>query len=317
MLNNRLICYNRNILWKIGADMKKIILSTIILSTILAGSVYGAKYTINTSGSVKTNGKTVAPVIKNPYSVYSASQYVNSVAPRASYTNVIDIVMDYSGSMANCIEEAKRAMSSIVAQIPADTNLGFRVFGHDYNGTNPNTNATLAKVKKIVKQSNGKYKVQTKESPVGNRSGYCSATQLVAPVTKANSANLLRGMNSAQVGGATPLVYALDRAVEEDLKYFQGQKKIILITDGGENCGGNPCAYAQELAKAHPEIHIDVVLVQGRFSGLNCLANQTGGKVYNLDNLSEFSNVIQESINSPVQTEAPAQQYEFYNEDNE
>ena len=295
--------------------MRKVFLSTIILSTILAGSVYGAKYTINTSGSVKSNGKVVTPAVRNPYSIYSASQYVNSIAPKTSYTNVIDIVMDYSGSMANCIEEAKRAMSSIVAQIPSETNLGFRVFGHDSNGTNPNNSATLAKVKQIVKQSNGKYKVETKESPVGNKSGYCSATQLVSPVAKANSANLLNGMNSAQVGGATPLVYALDRAVEEDLKYFTGQKKIILITDGGENCGGNPCAFAQELAKTHPEIHIDVVLVQGRFSGLNCLATQTGGKVYNLDNLSEFSNVIQESINSPVQTQTQTQQYEFYDED--
>ena len=280
--------------------MKKIILSLTLISTFLATSVLAAKYTIN------------------PYSVYSTSQYVNSVAPKTTSVDVVDIVMDYSGSMANCIEEAKRAMASIVAQIPSDVNLGFRVFGHDFNGANPNTNATLAKVKQIVKSKNGKYKVQTKESPVGNKSGYCSATQLVAPITQANSANLLRGMNSAQVGGATPLVYALDRAVEDDFKYFQGrQKKIILITDGGENCGGNPCAYAQELAKTHPEVHIDVVLVQGRFSGLNCLAYQTGGKVYNLDNLSDFSNVIQESINAPVESSTPTQQYEFYNENDE
>ena len=298
--------------------MKKIILSTAILSLILAGSVYGAKYTINTSGSVKTNGKVVAPAIKNPYSVYSASQYVNSAISKSNASSVVDIVMDYSGSMANCIEEAKRAMSSIVAQIPENTNLGFRVFGHDFNGTNPNNSATLAKVKQIVKGKDGKYKVQTKENPVGNAKGYCSATQSVSPVVQANSSNLLRGMNSVSVGGATPLVYALDRAVEEDFRAFQGQsKKIILITDGGENCGGNPCAFAQELAKSHPEVHIDVVLVQGRFSGLNCLATQTGGKIYNLHNLSDFSNVIQESITTPSGTSNPVQQYEFYNEDDE
>ena len=226
-----------------GENMKKILLSTVLLSAALCGSVLGAKYTINSSGTVKSQGKVVAPAIKNPYSVYSASQYVNSVASKTSSIGVIDIVMDYSGSMANCIEEAKRAMASIVARIPEKTYLGFRVFGHDFNGTNPNTNATLAKVKKIVKQKDGKYKVQTKESPVGNKSGYCSATQVVAPITVANADSLLRGMNSARVGGATPLVYALDRAVEEDFRPFQGQnKKIILITDGGENCGGDHCA---------------------------------------------------------------------------
>ena len=298
--------------------MKKIILS-IFLSTVLASCAIAAKYTINTTGTVKTQGKVVSPsVIKNPYSVYTAGQYVNSNISQSSSVGIVDIVMDYSGSMANCIEEAKKAMSKIVSQIPSSTNLGFRVFGHDFNGSNPNNIATLAKVKQIVKSKNGKYKVQTSESPVGHKTGYCSATQAVAPITTANASALLRGMNSVSVGGATPLVYALDRAVEEDFKPFQGQqKKIILITDGGENCGGNACAYAKELAKYHPEVHIDVVLVQGMFSGLNCLAAQTGGKVYNLNNLSDFSNVIQESINSPVETSNPVQQYEFYNEDNE
>ena len=298
--------------------MKRIISISLILALSISTSVYAAKYTINTSGSVKSNGKIVSPAIKNPYSVYNASQYVNSVASKTASVNIIDIVMDYSGSMSNCIEAAKKAMASIVAQIPPETNLGFRVFGHDFNGTNPNNSATLAKVKKIIKQKNGKYTVQTKESPVGNKSGYCAATQVVSPIAKANSDSLLRGMNSANVGGATPLVYALDRAVEEDLSVFSNQpKKIILITDGGENCGGDPCAYARDLAKTHPEIHIDVVLVQGRFSSLNCLATQTGGKVYNLDNLSDFSNVIQESINSPVESSSPMQQYEFYSEDEE
>ena len=297
--------------------MKKIFLLTLLV--VLMGCAFGAKYTINTSGTVKTQGKVVSPsVIKNPYSVYSAGQYVNSNVSKTSSAGIVDIVMDYSGSMANCIEEAKRAMATIVSQIPSDTNLGFRVFGHDHNGSNPNNSVTLAKVKQIVKSKNGKYKVQTSASPVGNRSGYCSATQSVAAIAPANSANLLRGMNSVSVGGATPLVYALDRAVEEDFKPFSNtQKKIILITDGGENCGGDACAYAKELAKYHPEVHIDVVLVQGRFSGLNCVASQTGGRVYNLDNLSDFSNVIQESINTPAQSSNPMQQFEFYNDDEE
>lgn len=294
--------------------MKKII--SILFLLIISTATFAAKYTINTSGNVKNNGKIVTPVIKNPYSVYSASQYINSNISKKSSIDVVDIVMDYSGSMSNCIEAAKNAMKSIVAQISPDTNLGFRVFGHNYNGSNPNSALTLAKVKKIVKQKNSKYSVQTKASPVGNHSGYCASTQSVAPVVKANSDNILRGMNSIGVGGATPLVYALDRAVEEDFKMYSGRnKKIILITDGGENCGGDPCAYAKELSKAHPEIYIDVVLVQGRFSGLNCIANYTGGKIYNLDNLSEFSNVIQESINSSVTTPS-SQQYEFYGEEN-
>ena len=68
-----------------------------LLLFTICGTVLAAKYTINTSGSVKTNGKIVAPAIKNPYSVYNAGQYVNTVASRTSAIAAVDIVMDYSG----------------------------------------------------------------------------------------------------------------------------------------------------------------------------------------------------------------------------
>ena len=292
--------------------MKKVV--CILFLLILSGSVFGAKYTINTSGTVKTQNKTTVKT-QNPYTVYRSNNYVNSNIAKTSSIGIVDIVMDYSGSMSNCIIAAKKAMYDIVSQISPDVHLGFRVFGHNQNGSNPNTPATLAKVKQVIKQGGGKYKIQTKPNPVGNITGYCSATKVVSPIAKANATNLIMGMNSVTVGGATPLVYALDRAVQEDFRsYPNQQKKIILITDGGENCGGDACEYAKELSKEHPEVHIDVVLVEGNFSGLNCVANSTGGKVYNLYNLSDFSNVIQESINAPVEPASNSQQYEFYKE---
>jgi len=296
--------------------MKKFIILLLII-IIAAGSAFAAKYKVNTSGVVKNNGKVVSPTVNttNPYKVYNASNYVSSNTVNSTQVGTIELVMDYSGSMSNWITQAKQAMSQIIAQIPSTTKVGFRAFGHDSFGSNPNNNATLATVKKIVKQ-NGKYKVTTQTNTIiGSTSGFCAATAQVAPIMSANSNNILNGMNSISVGGATPLVYALDRAVNQDFAGLDRSyaKKIVLITDGGENCGGDPCAFAKNLMSQRKDVHIDVVLVSGWFSKLSCLADTTGGKLYKVNNLSNFSTVLTESMTTaPTQVPVQTQQYEYY-----
>ena len=301
--------------------MKKFIILVLIIAFTTTCTAFAAKYKVNTSGVVKNNGKVVSPIVNpvntiSPYNVYNASNYVASNTVNSLQVGTIELVMDYSGSMSNWIIQAKKAMTQIIAQIPASTNVGFRVFGHDNFGANPNNSAALAEVKKIVKK-NGKYKVTAQtNSTIGSTSGYCAATAQVSPITKANSNNILNGMNSVSIGGATPLVYALDRAINQD---FAGMdktysKKIVLVTDGGENCGGDPCAFAKKLITQRNDVHIDVVLVSGWFnSKLSCLADTTGGKMYKVNNLSNFSTVLTQSMTTqPKEIPAPSQQYEFY-----
>ena len=297
--------------------MKKALITSLIIVLLSTCAAFAAKYKVNTSGVVKNNGKVVSPTVNttNPYNVYNSSNYVSSNTVNSTQVGTIELVMDYSGSMSNWITQAKQAMSQIIAQIPSTTKVGFRAFGHDNFGSNPNNNATLATVKKIVKQ-NGKYKVTTQtNTTIGSTSGYCAATAQVAPIMSANSNNILNGMNSISVGGATPLVYALDRAVNQDFAGLDRSyaKKIVLITDGGENCGGDPCAFAKNLISQRNDVHIDVVLVSGWFSKLSCLADTTGGKLYQVNNLSNFSTVLTESMTTaPTQVPVQTQQYEYY-----
>jgi hypothetical protein len=220
--------------------------------------------------------------------------------------------------MSNWIGVAKRSMAAIVSQIPPSTQLGFRVFGHDNYGRNPNV-AIVQEIKQIVKKGNGKIKVVTKANPTGNTTGACSATQQVAGIYAANGTSLLTGMNSVGLGGATPLVYALDRAAYQDFAAFDTvtPKKIVLITDGGENCGGDPCEFARRLMQKRSDIHIDVVLVSSSSRALSCLASTTGGHFYNINNLSDFATTITNSIQAQPATVPGAnynnnqQQYEF------
>ena len=296
--------------------MKKFLVITFII-IFASCATFAAKYKVNTQGVVKSNGKTVNTAVpQSTYNIYNAQNYVASNQVNEGNVAIVEIVMDYSGSMSSWIGEAKKAMSSIIAQIPPTTRVGFRVFGHDYAGNNPSTKAVVAEVKKIVKQ-NGKYKVQTKMPAVGTTCGYCSATQQVCGLLPANTNALLYGMNSVNIGGATPMVYALDRAIYEDFAKLDTTtpKKIVLITDGGENCGGDPCAYAKQLMLKRSDVQVDVVLVSNWFdSKLSCLANETGGKLYRVNNLNDFTTVVTQSIktNSKQPTEQQTQQYEYY-----
>ena len=298
--------------------MKKtfaLILAFIIFSSTM---VYAAKYKVNTSGTVKNQkGTVISPVSntvnQNYYSNFQAQNYISSNQVNSVNVDIIEFVMDFSGSMSNWIGVAKRSMSAIVAQIPQDTKIGFRVFGHDNHGVNPNKNSTVKQVSKIVKK-NGKYKVLTEKGCVGTTSGACSSTEQVTTIASANINSLLYGMNSVSLGGATPLVYALDRTVYQDFAPFgtTTSKKIVLITDGGENCGGDPCAFARQLMQKRSDVHIDVVLVSSSSKALACLANTTGGHFYTVHNLEDFSTTITNSVQSEsTKQNNTNQKYEF------
>ena len=298
---------------------KKILALLIAGVTIATTTVFAAKYTISKSGKVKNQaGQTITSpansVNQNFFNNYTAANYVNNNVVNENQVGMIEIVMDFSGSMSNWITVAKRSMTAIVAQIPSSTQIGFRVFGHDSDGSNPTSIHTLQDVKKIVKNGN-KFTVVTERSPLGTTRGACSATKQVAPIIAANSNSILYGMNSVDIGGATPLVYALDRAAYQDFANYDTTtpKKIVLITDGGENCGGDPCAFARALMRKRSDIHIDVVLVSSYSKSLSCLASTTGGHLYNVDNLGDFTTTMTKTIQSKpaTQQEIKKQSYEF------
>ncbi len=299
--------------------MNKKLLTAVLSLLMTTGVVLAAKYTINTSGSIKNqNGQVItAPsntVNQNYYNNYYPQNYINNNQVNKSTVETIEIVMDFSGSMSNWIGAAKRSMAAIVAQIPTTTKVGFRVFGHNSSGTNPASIHTLQDVKRIVKNGN-KFTIVTEKSPIGTTRGACSATQQVAPLIAANYNSIIAGMNSVDIGGATPLVYALDRAAYQDFANLDttSPKKIILITDGGENCGGDPCAFAKSLMKKRSDIHIDVILASSDSRALTCLASTTGGHFYTVDDLSNFTTTMTKTIQSQpaAPQEIKKQSYEF------
>lgn len=213
--------------------MKKYILLSIICIFLVSGVAFGAKYKVNTSGSVKTNSGTVVKQpqmqTQNSYSVYTPTSY--NATTQTSQIQYIDLVMDYSGSMSRWIEQAKRTMSSIIAQIPSTTKVGLRVFGQDNSSLNTAPQmGTVTGTKKV----NGKIQVIAKSNRQNNSFNGCTATSKMVALSQANASSLIAGMNLAQIGGSTPMVYGMQQAVAEDFAGYDrtSPKKLILVTDG-------------------------------------------------------------------------------------
>ena len=105
-----------------------------------------------------------------------------------------------------------------------------------------------------------------------------------APSQRGQMINQLRGLRPHQ---GTPLA----DGILEAGRLVDGVNKestILLVSDGGESCGGDPCMVAQSLARQKPHLKINVVDIGGSGAAA-CVAQATGGKVYRVSNISELN----------------------------
>ena len=117
----------------------------------------------------------------------------------------------------------------------------------------------------------------------------CNSSELLVDITEGGASTIKNMLNYLNVtGGSTPIEYTLVQTIENDFARFPRymKKHIILITDGQEGCGGNPCSYIKKIREERDDITIDVIsmLDEGsNFSLYNCLAETTGGTIYNIN----------------------------------
>ena len=85
----------------------------------------------------------------------------------------------------------------------------------------------------------------------------------------------------------------------------------MLITDGGEGCGGNPCKLIADIMRQRNDIKIDVIAIAGdennSFMGLSCLSNATNGNFVVVNNSNDLYLKMKNSIaylpHSEIKTE--------------
>jgi len=81
--------------------------------------------------------------------------------------------------------------------------------------------------------------------------------------------------------GSTPIAAALEGAADEMAKET-GRKHIVLLSDGLDNCEGDPCARARQLAESVPQMTLHAIAFdksgkQDKLQQLACIAEPSGG----------------------------------------
>ena len=127
-------------------------------------------------------------------------------------------ILDSSGSMAGKvgtdtkIDAAKRVMREIVPAIPAEVAVGLTVYGH-------------------------------------RRPGDCSDIEMIANPGQTERQKILEQIDKMKPVGKTPLSRSILQ-VAAGIRLQDAETTIILVSDGIDTCGGDPCKVVAELKKS-------------------------------------------------------------------
>jgi hypothetical protein len=95
-------------------------------------------------------------------------------------------------------------------------------------------------------------------------------------------------------GKGTPLARSVERAGA--ILSSRVPAVMIVVTDGEDSCGGDPCAAAAEIRRKRPNLVINVIDIgPAGGSPAACLAEITGGKVYRPGSAVEFDSMVGEA----------------------
>lgn len=128
----------------------------------------------------------------------------------------------------------------------------------------------------------------------------CKDTKLLVPFAKNNAANIRLAIRKLSPQGMTPIAYSLQQSAADFPTDGLAQNSIIIITDGNENCEGNPCAVAQLLIDKRISVRPFVVgldIGEKHADNLKCI-----GSVLNTQTDSAFYNTIGVIIRQTLNT---------------
>ena len=146
----------------------------------------------------------------------------------------VELILDASGSMRERrrliegrlkIDVAKEVLSEIVSSLPTGSEVALRTYGRRVREGRP---------------------------------GDCQDTELLVPFGPLNQERMLTQVRGIRALGTTPLTYSLLQAAT-DFPQDARPKHIVLITDGKEECGGNPVSAVAALQGRGIDVRVDVV----------------------------------------------------------
>jgi Ca-activated chloride channel family protein len=200
-------------------------------------------------------------------SVFGIACGQNKVQQKIPEKTRILFVLDGSGSMEavwgkdqSRMDIAKQILTKLVdsLRVNPDLELALRIYGHQY-----------------TRQANN-----------------CQDSKLEVPFSTKNHNAIINKIKSIKPKGVTPITFSLLQA-SKDFPANTGYRNIlILITDGVESCGGDPCSVSLELQRKGVFLR-PFIIGLGLQSGkaLDCV-----GKFLDTQNANTFNKILNESI---------------------
>lgn len=182
-------------------------------------------------------------------------------------------LLDASGSMKQQwngktkFELSKEIIGNLVDSLSAtysDLEVGVRIFGHQFPRSAHN----------------------------------CLDSKLEIPIGKHSGSEITQSLDKINPQGYTPITYSLEQAVN-DFKTDQTViNVVILVTDGEENCDGNPCSAAKALSEKR--ISLKPYIIGLNLNVKDKLNLDCAGTFFDAQNDTSFARVMKTVVNQAL-----------------
>jgi Ca-activated chloride channel family protein len=134
----------------------------------------------------------------------------------------------------------------------------------------------------------------------------CDNVELRLPPARNSAQTIMGEVDGLVPAGQTPITTAVREAAEA-LAFREKPAVVVLLTDGEETCGGDPCKLARQLRAEANQLTIHVIqfkvagstwLASG--TGSACMAEETGGLALTARNRQELVEALQKTLTCPL-----------------
>ena len=138
----------------------------------------------------------------------------------------------------------------------------------------------------------------------------CNVKLEFGPTEKA-AAKIMEVIDRLSPAGQTPLASAVRQAAEV-LRFREKPGVVVLLTDGEETCGGQPCELGKMLRREAARLTVHVIALRvknytwvGEQSvfDVKCLVEQNGGNYLTVETEAELIDALEETLGCPMVTQ--------------
>ncbi len=127
----------------------------------------------------------------------------------------------------------------------------------------------------------------------------CNDSHLIVPFSKNNSALIQQQLYALEPKGVTPIALSLQKCASDFPTDPTAKNVVILITDGVESCGGDPCSISLSLLKQH--IILKPFIIGMSLSNDDSKLMDCMGTYYDAPDEVRFKKIIQNIVANVLQ----------------